>query len=400
MNKSIMRYKFIDTTTWLKLRAMSMMALILAFSCSSTSKEESESDAAAAWTVTVKGKVNFPQTGQIMIMEIKDGAFGKQDTITLKSNGTFAKKVKLTEPGYYRLNFYNKQMVDVILDKSNLEVTADGNNAQGFADVKGSPDLEVIMQVQRMLNELNSTPDVAKLEGEFQKAKERNDQAKVAELQMQYQKLMKTNNDKVAAFMVEKSPSLGVLNQLQSNVIDKDQYFSTYEAVAAKLTGEWANYSHAKAFVDMVNKLRKISIGQPAPEIALPNTEGQVVKLSSMKGKYVLVDFWAKWCGPCRQENPNVVKAYNKYKDKGFTVFGVSLDRSKEDWLKAIQDDGLTWTHVSDLKYWQSEAAKTYNITGIPFSVLLDPNGVIIAKNLRGAALDSKLDEIFSKKTN
>jgi peroxiredoxin len=99
-------------------------------------------------------------------------------------------------------------------------------------------------------------------------------------------------------------------------------------------------------------------------------------------------------------ENPNVVRAFHKYKDKGFTVFGVSLDRSKQDWMNAIKQDGLTWTHVSDLKYWQSEAAKTYNITGIPFSLLLDPNGIIIGKSLRGAALDNKLNEIFSKKTN
>jgi peroxiredoxin len=143
--------------------------------------------------------------------------------------------------------------------------------------------------------------------------------------------------------------------------------------------------------------MKVTAIGQPAPEIALPDTTGKVVSLSSMKGKYVLVDFWAKWCGPCRQENPNVVRAFQKYKDKGFTVFGVSLDRTKQDWMRAIKEDGLTWTHVSDLKFWQSEAAKTYNVTGIPFSLLIDPNGVIIAKNLRGAALDSKLEEIFSK---
>jgi peroxiredoxin len=168
-------------------------------------------------------------------------------------------------------------------------------------------------------------------------------------------------------------------------------------AVANKLRKEWPNYDHSKSFIELVDKMKSIAIGQPAPEIALPDTTGQMVKLSSMKGKYVLVDFWAKWCGPCRQENPNVVRVYHKFKDKGFTVFGVSLDRRKEDWMRAIAEDKLAWTHVSDLKYWQSEAAKTYNITGIPFSLLLDPNGIIIAKNLRGAALDKKLAEVFNK---
>jgi peroxiredoxin len=146
----------------------------------------------------------------------------------------------------------------------------------------------------------------------------------------------------------------------------------------------------------MVENMKKLAIGSPAPEIALPDPDGNVVPLSSLRGKYVLVDFWAKWCGPCRRENPNIVRAYNKYKDKGFTVYGVSLDRTREDWLQGIREDGLTWTHVSDLKFWQSEAARTYNINAIPFSLLLDPNGIIIAKNLRGEALEKKLSEVFA----
>jgi peroxiredoxin len=209
---------------------------------------------------------------------------------------------------------------------------------------------------------------------------------------------LKKSRDQIAAMVRNEPPSLGAINLLQGgSVLDKDVYFDTYLAYAEKLKKAWPDYDHAKAFIEMVEGMKPVAIGQQAPEIALPDTTGQVVKLSSLKGKYVLVDFWAKWCGPCRMENPNVVRAYNKYKDKGFTVFGVSLDRSRGDWIQAIKQDGLTWTHVSDLKYWQSEAAKAYNITGIPFSVLLDPNGTIIDKNLRGAALDRKLEEVLNQ---
>jgi len=135
--------------------------------------------------------------------------------------------------------------------------------------------------------------------------------------------------------------------------------------------------------------------GQQAPDLSLPSTEGKTVSIASFRGKYVLVDFWASWCNPCRQENPNVVNAYKQFKDKNFTILGVSLDKDKSPWLKAIKDDQLSWTQVSDLAYWNSKAVETYKLESIPFNILIDPQGKIIAEGLRGAELEKKLQEVL-----
>jgi peroxiredoxin len=153
---------------------------------------------------------------------------------------------------------------------------------------------------------------------------------------------------------------------------------------------------YVKLLRELPNALRSTAIGQQAPDFELPGPDGKLVKLSDHFGKYLLVDFWAAWCGPCRRENPNIVRVFNKYKDKGFSVFGVSLDSKKEAWIQAIQKDGLNWPQVSDLLFWESGPAKLYGIRGIPGNVLLDRSGKIIARNLRGEELEKKIAELLN----
>jgi peroxiredoxin len=171
------------------------------------------------------------------------------------------------------------------------------------------------------------------------------------------------------------------------------------EPVFNSLPATSRNFPSAKLLQEKIELAKKTGVGRYAMEFTQNDTLGKPVSLSSFKGKYVLIDFWASWCGPCRAENPNVVNAFNKYKDKGFHVLGISLDQpnAKDKWIKAIHDDNLTWTHVSDLLFWKNAVAVQYGIQAIPQNFLLDPEGKIIAKNLRGEALQEKLDTLFNK---
>lgn len=363
------------------------VVVLIAFGC----KQE------PGWDVTVKGKVGFPQAGEISIKELREDDSAVADTIKLKSDYTFEKKLRIIEPGYYQINFYGKQYVTVILDKSPLEVNVDGNSMSGFFEIKGSPDQDLLKRVQQTMSNLQNSPYISQLEAEYARLATQNNQKGVDSIRNEYNNLLAKGYDQIAAMLRDEPASLGLLNLLQQNVLDKDKYFDLYLAVADKFKKEWPDSKYTKEFVEQVDKMKITAIGQTALEIDLPNTEGVQTKLSSLRGKYVLVDFWAKWCGPCRRENPNIVQAYHKYKDKGFEVFGVSLDRTKEDWLQAIAEDGLVWTQVSDLKYFESKAAADYNVNAIPFSILVDPQGKIIAKGLelRGPALDKKLEEVL-----
>ena len=167
------------------------------------------------------------------------------------------------------------------------------------------------------------------------------------------------------------------------------------KALRAKLDASLDGTMYVNQIDDFIKRMENIQVGAVAPDFTLPDVDGNPVTLSGLRGKYVLIDFWASWCPDCRKENPNIVAAWNKFKDKNFTILGVSLDRKKEPWLAAIEKDQLTWTHVSDLKDWKSDAAVQYAIRWIPMNFLLDPNGVILAVGLEGEALQQKLEEVL-----
>lgn len=167
------------------------------------------------------------------------------------------------------------------------------------------------------------------------------------------------------------------------------------KAVHAKLDASLAGSEYVNQIESMISRMEKVQVGSIAPDFTLPDVDGNPVSLSSFRGKYVLVDFWAAWCPDCRKENPNIVAAWEKYKDKNFAVLGVSLDRKRDQWLAAIEKDNLTWTQVSDLKYWDSEAAVLYCIRWIPMSFLIDPEGKIVAIGLEGEELHNKLEELL-----
>lgn len=260
------------------------------------------------------------------------------------------------------------------------------------AEISGSKtqdEYESYVQSNKVLSDQYSA-----LYSEYQDAGRLGNKERVSEIEKEAEALQNEMIENQKNFIRE-NPSSFVSPSLLAS-LSYDMEAAEIEEILNSFDTSLIIVPQVEALRERVNQLKTVSIGQKAPDFTMNDENGNPVSLSSKIGpKLLLVDFWAAWCGPCRQENPNVVRVYNEFNKKGFDVFGVSLDQTKEAWLKAIEDDKLTWTHVSDLKYWENEAAKLYAVSAIPANFLLDENGIIIGKNLRGEDLYNKVNELL-----
>ncbi|MPR33729.1 redoxin domain-containing protein [Salmonirosea aquatica] len=350
---------------------------------------------------TVTGKVKNGSAGEKVYLQFSTNPPTTLDSTTLAADGTFTIKGTEKEGGnFYMLDLAGRQKIILLVEGGeNFTVTADGfeqdsKGTPGKYEVKGSKNMDYYAK----LMELNQSmvTRVNKWNDEYAKATEKKDEKKMQEIQNNFQQAETEHVAKIKALLPEMGSSL-VAIFAANNLLNPQRDFAEMEAVAQRFEKENPSPKIVQAYVGYIKRIKGVSVGDEAPDFTLNNPEGQDIALSSLRGKYVLIDFWASWCGPCRMENPNVVKLYNKYKDKGFAIYGVSLDKDKNAWLGAIKKDGLTWTHGSDLKFWNSAVAQTYGVNAIPATYLLDKEGKVIAKNLRGPSLEAKLSELLGE---
>ena len=347
----------------------------------------------------VNGKIEKLSNSSKVYLIYRTGKTVTTDSV-ISNRGTFQFKGQLIDPIKARIivdhngvgikNLKKADILEIYLEKGKIEVSA--SDSVFRAQISGSP----INDDNKKLSDLIA-PIVTKqkaLEVEYNAAVKAKNEAAKDEIEKRFDATDNELNELQIQF-IQANPTSYVSLDAVKSVAGAAPEVDKIEPLFNGLSEQIRNTTSGKEFAQKIAKLKLVAVGAVAPDFSQASPDNKQVKLSDFRGKYLLVDFWASWCGPCRRENPNVVAAHNRFKDKNFTILGVSLDKNKEAWLKAIEKDLLNWTQVSDIKGWDNEVAQLYAVQSIPANFLIDPNGKIIAKNLREDKLLEKLGEIF-----
>lgn len=335
---------------------------------------------------------NAEPKSKVYLYGIKRDQTSPLDSTVFSEKGEF--KFSHSTPGvdFFKISAGNSEYVIIAKNGDDIKITADLTDKTLVYHISGAIEADKLQELNTSKNGFLS--NMAKIQGEFEEAVSKHpDQREMIMQQMapRYNAELSGLNAAVLKFAEQNTASLAGFYAI--NMLNPAEHEKDMVAFADKIKGKFTDNAMVTEFVQKMSNLKNVQVGQQAPDFTIPGLDGKPVKLTDYKGKYVLIDFWASWCSPCRQENPNVVKAYNTYKDKNFTILGISLDKDAAAWKKAIAADHLTWNHAGELKDFEGDVVRKYQIEAIPASFLLDPDGKIIAKNLRGEELEAFLSK-------
>ena len=376
------QYSYLWLKTILMKKFVPVILVILCFSCYAKAQDSA---------FVINGNLEKIKSGTIFLNIYKEGQTFK-DSAFIK-NGQFRFTGFVSSPFFAALTMPERKndYFTFYVEPATMQISGRGDSL-GLLSIKGSPinaDDKLLKERMKPISRWEAAD--AKL---YEAAYKNKDRKVMDSLDQVDFDIMAAKRKVVAAFVKENPHSMRGAMAISENFgyyAEASDVQPLYNGLAAEIK----NSVKGRAIKKMIDTYEKVAIGKEAPEIIQFTPDSSQLSLSSLKGKYVLIDFWASWCGPCRRENPNVVAAYNQYKDKGFTVLGVSYDTKKDRWLKAIATDHLDWNQVSDLQGWKNTTSDEYGIKAIPSNVLLDKNGVIIAKNIFGEKLTEKLKELL-----